>query len=241
MICQYYFALDTDERIPAERAYAFYSCLLSMLPYEYAEQLHEQGETPISQFLYFDREKEKTVWQITVLGDDAAEVFCPILDGLTALELNSGTVDLLMQDKRQYSAGEFIAQARSEAARRWETLLVLSPTAFRQNGRYVIIPQERLIIQSLISKWNAAFPEYLLDDGDVVRLLEGGVHISDYTLRSVRFPLKSNKIPGYIGSITLETRLAAPIMEIWNLLLHFAPYSGIGIKTALGMGGVAKR
>ena len=30
-----------------------------------------------------------------------------------------------------------------------------------------------------------------------------------------------------------------PLLELWNALLSFAPYGGIGIKTTLGMGGVS--
>ena len=30
----------------------------------------------------------------------------------------------------------------------------------------------------------------------------------------------------------------AKLQEIWQLLLRFAPYVGVGIKTTLGMGGV---
>ena len=36
-----------------------------------------------------------------------------------------------------------------------------------------------------------------------------------------------------------KNRLALPLLELWNALLSFAPYGGIGIKTALGMGGVS--
>ena len=240
MIVRYRFFADAAEAIPPGRAYAFYSCLLSMLPYEYGELLHDQGDTPVSQFLYYDKEKRENVWQITVFGADAAEVFCPVLDELGELELNSGTVGLRLREKLRYSAAEFIASARSHPVDRWETLYFLSPTAFKQSGRYAFLPQEHLIINSLLSKWNAAFSEYPLDDEDAVILLENGIHVSDYMLRSVRFPLKDNRIPGFKGSVTFEARLAPPIMEIWNLLVHFACFSGVGIKTALGMGGVMR-
>ena len=240
MISRYRFALNGDF-LPSERAYAFYSCLLSMLPFDVAEQLHGQGETPISQFLYFDREKEKNIWQISILDAETADAVCPILDELSCLELNRGKVELSLQEKLQFTAEDFVVRSREKSARHWETLFLLSPMAFKQNGRYVIVPQEHLIIQSLLNKWNTAFPQYPLDDEDALRLLEDGIHISDYSLRSVRFPLKDNSIPGCAGKITLEAGLSAPIMEIWNLLLSFAPFSGVGIKTALGMGGIEEK
>lgn len=238
MICRYVFTVKSEGQLPASRAYALYSCLLSKLPFDYAEQLHEQEMTPVSQFLHYDRDTETNLWQITLLNRETVELFCPLLDGLTTLELNTGRVELCLREKEAFTAEEFISYAREKTPNRWETLRFLTPTGFKQNGRYVLVPQERLIIQSLLNKWNTVFPEYPLDDEDAITPLLEGLHISGYSLRSTRFPLKENKIPGFTGSITFEARLAAPIMEIWNLLLTFAAFSGVGIKTALGMGGV---
>ena len=41
------------------------------------------------------------------------------------------------------------------------------------------------------------------------------------------------------GQINFTRTDAMPLLELWNALLSFAPYGGIGIKTSLGMGGVA--
>ena len=60
----------------------------------------------------------------------------------------------------------------------------------------------------------------------------------DYNLHTTRYLLKETRIPSFLGSVTIEARLAPPLLEFWNALLSFAPYGGIGIKTALGMGGV---
>ena len=114
----------------------------------------------------------------------------------------------------------------------------LTAASFKQNGRYVIFPQERLILQSLIMRWNEVFPQYVLEDEDAFQAILAGIHIVDYQLRTSRFHLKGIRIPGFIGSCIVEARLALPLMELWNTLLLFADYSGIGIKTGLGMGGL---
>lgn len=49
-------------------------------------------------------------------------------------------------------------------------------------------------------------------------------------------PLKETKISGFRGTVTLSARLSPPLLELWRILLAFAPYAGIGIKTSLGMG-----
>ena len=82
------------------------------------------------------------------------------------------------------------------------------------------------------------FPGYPLNDEDAFQVLLSGVHIVDYQLRTSRVSLKGVKIPGFVGSCILDAKLPLPLLELWNTLLLFADYSGIGIKTGLGMGGV---
>ena len=56
------------------------------------------------------------------------------------------------------------------------------------------------------------------------------------TLRAYR--IKGAAIPCFYGRIFLEAKLPVVLQELWSALLQFAPYSGIGMKTTLGMGGV---
>lgn len=236
MIKSYLFHVNSGEALPPARAYAIYSCLLSLLPEEYVEQLHEQRETPISQCLY--KEKADTLWRISLLDDTAVSVVSPILSSLDSLSLAIGKIDLDKLQEKAFSAEELIGTARAIESDRYFSLCFLSPTAFKQGGRYTVLPEKELILQSLMKKWNAAFPSYPLEDADAFQMLAEGIRISDFNLRTTRFSLKDNKIPGFIGTMSLDTHLSAPLLEIWKLLISFAPYSGLGIKTALGMGGI---
>ena len=236
MIKSYLFHVNSEEALPPARAYAFYSCLLSLLPEEYVEQLHEQRETPISQCLY--KEKTDTLWRISLLDDTADSVVSPILSSLDSLSLAIGRIDLDKLQEKAFSAEELIGTARAIESDRYFSLCFLSPTAFKQGGRYTVLPEKELILQSLMKKWNAAFPSYPLEDADAFQMLAEGIRISDFNLRTTRFSLKDNKIPGFIGTMSLDTHLSAPLLELWKLWISFAPYSGLGIKTALGMGGI---
>ena len=71
------------------------------------------------------------------------------------------------------------------------------------------------------------------------RTLEAFEVNHDYVFPEGSYPIKNTRIPGFVGSAVVEARLALPLLELWNALLSFAPYGGIGIKTALGMGGVS--
>ena len=120
-----------------------------------------------------------------------------------------------------------------------EKITKLLRCAFKQAGRYAIYPQEFLLLQSLVLHWNTAFPDCQLSDPDALDAILRGLRILDYSLHTVSYPIKNTRIPGFVGSAVVEARLALPLLELWNALLSFAPYGGIGIKTTLGMGGVS--
>lgn len=94
------------------------------------------------------------------------------------------------------------------------------------------------MLQSLIARWGLCFPEFPLDDPDAVQA-SSPVCISWITgFIPWRYSMKQTKIPSFLGRIILEAHLPAPLLEMFRTLYVFAPYAGIGIKSALGMGGV---
>ena len=133
---------------------------------------------------------------------------------------------------------QLLLAAREKPASRTR-LWFRTPCAFKQAGRYAIYPQEFLLLQSLVLHWNTAFPDCQLSDPDALDAILRGLRIRDYSLHTVSYPIKNTCIPGFVGSAVVEARLALPLLELWNVLLSFAPYGGIGIKTTLGMGGVS--
>lgn len=162
-----------------------------------------------------------------------------MLESISCIALRQTTLQAALLDKRCFaSAQEFVLYARELRLPSRVTIRFHTTSSFKQDGSYVIFPQERLLLRSLLAKWSAWFPEYSLDDEDAAAALERGVRITDYQLRSGRYTLKSARIPGFSGHLTLSSALSAPMQEVWKLLLVFSTLCGIGIKTTLGMGGV---
>lgn len=227
----------TDVRIPQSWSYRLYGWLMSQISSEFGEQMHLQGEHPIAHSLYFSQEKRALLWTINLLNDAARQVISPVLESANEIPLHELVLPVSeVHVSSAVSAAEIIRAGRSCSENRAK-LIFLSPCAFKQSGRYTIFPQETLLLQSLIAHWNAAFPEYALIDSDALQALQQGLHIVDYNLHTTRYLLKETRIPSFLGSVTVEAHLAPPLLELWNTLLSFAPYGGIGIKTTLGMGG----
>lgn len=199
--------------------------------------MHLQGEHPIAHSLYFSQEKRALFWTINLLNDAARQVISPVLESAKEIPLHELVLPVSEAHvSSAVSAAEIIRAGRSCSENRAK-LIFLSPCAFKQSGRYTIFPQESLILQSLITHWNTTFPEYALTDSDALQALQQGLHIVDYNLHTTRYLLKETRIPSFLGNVTVEAHLAPPLLELWNTLLSFAPYGGIGIKTTLGMGG----
>ncbi|RHQ22590.1 CRISPR system precrRNA processing endoribonuclease RAMP protein Cas6 [Faecalibacterium sp. AF28-13AC] len=241
MIEQLQFSLRTAEtpRLPSAWAYRIYGWLMSQLPADTAARLHEQGEHPLSQSLCFDAAAQTSVWTLNLLDEALAAQVRPLLAGCTTLKLHGAPLQMELLGSRSVENGlQLLLAAREDSASRTR-LWFRTPCAFKQAGRYAIYPQEFLLLQSLVLHWNTAFPDCQLSDPDALDAILCGLRIRDYSLHTVSYPIKNTCIPGFVGSAVVEARLALPLLELWNALLSFAPYGGIGIKTTLGMGGVS--
>ncbi|MBP3655955.1 MAG: CRISPR system precrRNA processing endoribonuclease RAMP protein Cas6 [Clostridia bacterium] len=228
-----------EEPYGAALAYPLYAWLLSMIPHEEGDRMHEQGIRPVSQYVWHDHKAQEDWWIVNLLNDEAIALFLPVLEQVKEADLHRQTIRFGMrQIERIDSAQAFIQRAHAlPEAKRYE-FLFSAPTSFKQNGRYVIFPQEALILQSLVGHWNLCYPEVTLDDPDAMQAILRGVYITDYKLQTLRHSLKQTRIPSFIGKVVLDVRLPAPLAEVFRTLYCFAPYAGMGIKTALGMGGV---
>lgn len=242
MIRRYRFSLlqDSGQPLPSFWAYRLYAWMLEQVPRTYGQELHMEGETPISQSLCFDRETQQTVWTVQLLTDEMVSVFSPVLDELHCIQLRGTELQASLIDQNETDGSQLLQQARQLDNERRTRLCFATATAFKSDGRYAIFPQEKWLLQSLTLKWNLICPDMPLDDADAFAALEKGIHIVDYSLRTVRYPLKNVKIPSFVGNIVIESRLPAPLQEIWQLLVCLAPYTGVGIKTTLGMGSIAE-
>ena len=236
-LCKLEYVLTGGPEVGPSDAHRFYAWLLSQLPDADAEWLHESGGQLLCQNVRKDRETGQCVWSVGVLSREANDVILPILEKEIAVALHSETIKAVQVRREEYATpAEFIRFAKEHPVERVAQVSLQTPLAFHQQGKCVIYPEVRLLLQSLANKWNAVFPEFSLDDADAMAALENGVMIRDYQLRTVRFALKGNKIPGCIGKLYLQSRLPEPLFEIWSLLLRFGAFSGAGIKTTLGMG-----
>ena len=171
--------------------YKLYAWLLTQIPSDVAEALHSQQDHPISQFVTFDKEKDTSIWNIHLLSTEASALFAPAIESIETISLHTGEISVVSkQPKTEIQFEDIIRQARQTTSLCTE-IQFRSAASFKQNGRYVIFPQEKLILQSLVNRWNSFCEEYPLCDPDALCMLESGIYIRDYALKSVRYHLKN--------------------------------------------------
>ena len=213
--------------------------LMERIDKSYASRLHEQGLKPYSQYVLGVSRKE---WRIKTLTAQAYEqIIHPLLDDqFQEFDIEKKRMHITICSKTvqvtpyQQLMDEFYCDSSS----RYVNLEFVTPTSFKSSGRYVILPELRYIYQSMMQKYSAAIADSQLPDEDMLKQLTACSSISQYRLRSTVFPLEGVKIPSFQGEIGIKMNGTKAMANYIRLLARFAEFSGIGIKTAIGMGAV---
>lgn len=239
MIKKYIILLSHDgaNRITSDLAYSLYSELLRHADSSYVEMIHNQGFTPLSQHIRIC-DRNRIEWHVSLFGEEAAEIFSPVVDGREVYYMKDKGIALTVTERKSETVtyDELVARTGSGSGNRLR-LSFLTPASFKSAGEYVLFPNVPLIIKSLASMWNSACEKYPFHDEDVLNMMFSGIRITGYRMSGVSFRMKGIFIPSFCGTLDLSERLPVPVSQIFHTLLSFSEYTGIGIKTALGMGG----
>lgn len=232
--------LPDGARAPASMGSILHGALMERLPGDYAAYLHTENLRPYSQSIRWDRETGRVLWRIGTLDRTAGEIIGGVLHGIGSIHLRQKGYSIDVQNiqciaQRSYQdiADEYF---RAETAPRGAEIHFLTPTSFKQGGAYIILPESALILQSLLTRWNRFCPDIRIEEDDLVQTLAAHTRLTRYALRSAAFSVEGYSIRGFRGQIALQFTGSDMVRRILGTLLAFAPYAGIGIKTALGMG-----
>lgn len=231
--------LSGAEQLNYQMASLFHGALMEMLPEAYVAELHESMLHPYTQHL--EMRDHQWHWVVTTLNDQAKDL---IIDQTLAqknqvdIKKHELVVGIAEKKMSELTDKELSSQFYQEDAPRTISLQFLTPTAFKIDGRYVFYPDIRSIYLSLMNKYDAASKAGSMKDEDALELLCRNTNLFRYDLRSTLFSMEGVKIPSFVGKITFRMHGAQTMTNLAQMLFRFGEYSGIGIKTALGMGAV---
>lgn len=205
---------------------------------EYAEILHQSNLKPYSQCVV--KQDDKRIWYIRTMTQEAYKKMIIPLSQLNEFEIKNGQihVNIVRRNFETRAENELLKEFYEIPANQFLNLTFQTPTAFKSNGKYVFYPDIRMIYQSLMMKYTASSEEMDMIDEDTLEQLTQNSEIVRYHLRSMSFPLEGVNIPGFVGSIRLKIKGTGTMARYARMLMKYGQYSGVGIKTAMGMGAI---
>lgn len=225
-----------------------------------ADALHNHdGLLPITISDLFQSDSHHHWLRITALRSDVTGAVLALV-GRDDLHVDGWTVVQGMAVQHDWSGSTHPDDLLRD---RWQPVRTLklefaSPTSFRSVGLYRPLPEPGLVFKSLYERWrglmDTALP-FSPDPADLETFASHLVSLDYHRVSGVRVSMKHGHIPAFRGTAHYlfereNTALAKRDPELYarlhtqrgeyasllNLLAHFGFYSGVGIKTAQGMG-----
>ena len=216
--------------------------LMEQIDMDYAARLHEQGMKPYSQYLLIGEEKE---WIVKTCTQEAyQEIILPLLNQhftQFVIEKKNMNVNIKEKQLKTVDKNELLNEFYSDTGSHYLNLEFLTPVSFKSHGRYIIMPDTRYIYQSLMNKYSAASDKMEMYDDETLEQLVNNSSIVQYRLKSTFFPLEGVKIQSFKGEMNIKVSGTDTMARYARLLARFGEYSGVGIKTAMGMGALKLR
>lgn len=216
----------------------FHGYLMSVIDSDYAEYLHYCDIRPFSSYLFYSRKYGKFVWRLQTLNQTAYDMIIKLL-----IESKKGSIYLTHKDMNisvteyiEYETVTYSDLYMDDAQQ--SKMTFVTPTSFKSQGQYMIFPDIERIFMSVIRKVNQFSDELKLEDESVISDLIDASYIQNYQLRSSRFYLEKTRVNGFKGDITIRYKGAEAYQQMIQFILKVSEYTGIGIKTSLGMGGI---
>nr|BBH92935.1 hypothetical protein KTA_11340 [Thermogemmatispora argillosa] len=139
--------------------------------------------------------------------------------------------------------------ARVQEAQEHYAFEFASPTAFSKGQRswgklLILFPEPAAVFESLARSWDLFAPAPLrlaaagLTPLEIAEWCADHLIVSHYELRTQYLPSSRFGQTGFLGHVTYEVKgpLTAPQARWLTPLARFALFSGVGYKTAMGMG-----
>ncbi|MEL6527611.1 MAG: CRISPR-associated endoribonuclease Cas6, partial [Chloroflexota bacterium] len=135
---------------------------------------------------------------------------------------------------------DYVELVDTASTKRKISFAFTSPTAFKRTaGGFTPLPQPELVFSSLLMRWNAfapfRLPDWLYDTVHQDIVIDTA-KVQTETLAFARG--YKGTVTGFTGKVTYRLLCNENKRRYLQALACFAKYSGIGVKTTVGMGQV---
>lgn len=232
-------ALERSQRSGSLGPY-LQGALMERVDAGYAALLHELPFNPYSQYCYW--EGESLVWRINALTNEASSHIIEPVRRLDVVEIKAmrASLEVTKTSLETLSLSALTGSVNEPGEDKLRVRFV-TPTSFKSQGSYVIMPSVRLVLQNLLMHYGQVYDNNKEGYAETVEYVDRHMRILSYNLRSSYFGHIAGgrqRIPAFVGTMTLGLRGPDMTAGLARMLLRFGEYAGVGIKTSMGMGGL---
>lgn len=230
--------LPEGRQLHASFGSIFHGWLMEHIAPEEAVLLHQQQVRPYRQSLLC-RANGMNNWQFGLLTEHMYHTVMHALAGEQKIYLRQKGYAVSLGKpvfKRTETYEDLMNKHLAGQVAKTVRITFCTTTSFKQQGNYVILPNSQLVYQNLLLRWNTFSPEPL-EEG-IADILSYYTKLTAYHVQSRPFGVERRNIYGCTGYFTYQLGGEEMVQRTAALLLDFANFAGIGIKTALGMGAV---
>ena len=232
------YRLCCKDRLNTQMSSLFHGTLMETLDEDFAAYVHESMMHPYSQHL--ERRDDDWYWVINSLSGRSDTAIRQGMKGRESIYLSRRDMNVPIEKSKDVTLSdeELKSIFYNEDHDGYFHLRFLTPTAFKRRGEYLFIPDLFCIYQSLMNRYDSVANEGFHDEDALQELTERS-RIIRYNLRSTVFSLEGVRIPSFLGAVTIKLDGTMTMKRFTHMLFRFGEFSGVGIKTSLGMGAIA--
>ena len=231
------YRLFSKDRLNTQMSSLFHGALMETLDESFAAYVHESMMHPYAQHL--ERRGDEWYWVINTLSKNSDAVIRQGLKDKESIYLSRRDLNVIIQKSEDVTLTdeELKNIFYNEDHDGYFQLRFLTPTAFKRRGEYLFIPDLFCSYQSLMNRYDSVGNEGFHDE-DALQELAQRSRIIRYDLRSTVFSMEGVRIPSFLGKVTIKLDGTMTMKRFAHMLFRFGEFSGVGIKTSLGMGAI---
>lgn len=213
--------------------------LMEQFSPEWQEFLHNGTVHSFSQWIEV-KNRELFIWHVCSIDDDLSAELDTIFSEKQIWHCSHKDCDFQVTDiqRKAMSFAEYMKPFfLSDKAPNWISMVFQTPCTHKVQKRYAIFPSVDLIANSLRSRICTTFPDFALAEDEVMDQVLMNTRISRYHLNSSVYHLEGASVTGYQGSLEIHFDGPDALRRLCCVLFGMAEWTGVGIKTSLGMGG----
>lgn len=230
---------DQMRKSPARGA-LMHGVLMQALSEEQHELHHGSGLRPYSQNIIWQAPGQY-LWTINLLEENKTEPIRKFLESAPGvlyvkhyeMELKVESVQLISSTSYESLFSKVIGELPPKyASFDFLTPLIFKKASSKSPWPY---PEAGTILQSILQKWNQFSDSAIFDDPEILE--DAARHISPHSFRihSQRVDMDGIRFVGSIGSASFHVE-KDELRQLMNLAGRFSEFSGVGAKTAMGLG-----